>query len=37
MLKNTLNSFGINQDDCPHIDLNRRPETLTIEEFVSII
>ena len=37
MLKNTLKSFGINQRNCPHIDLNRRPETLTIEEFVSII
>ena len=37
MLKNTLKSFGIDQRDCPHIDLNRRPETLTIEEFVSII
>ena len=37
MLKNTLKGFGIHQDSCPHIDLNRRPETLTIEEFVSLI
>ena len=37
MLKNTLKGLGIHQDSCPHIDLNRRPETLTIEEFVSLI
>tara|TARA_Y100000588_G_scaffold393231_2_gene508316 strand:+ start:142825 stop:143589 length:765 start_codon:yes stop_codon:yes gene_type:complete len=37
MLKNTLKGFGILQGTCPEIDLNRRPETLTIEEFASLI
>jgi len=37
MLKNTLKGFGILQETYPKIDLNRRPETLTIEEFASLI
>ncbi len=37
MLKNTLKGLGIFQENCLHLDLNRRPETLTIDEFVSLI
>jgi len=37
MLKNTLKGFGIHQKDYPNIDLSRRPETLTVSEFASLI
>jgi len=37
MLKNTLKGFGIHQEDYPHINLNRRPESLTIGEFASLL
>ena len=32
-IKNTLKGYNIDQEICPQIDLNRRPETLSIEEF----
>jgi len=35
MLRNSLSTLEINRDKC-HIDFKRRPEQLTIDEFLDI-
>jgi len=37
MLRNTLSGWGISKEVQEHINFTRRPETLTIDEFVSMV
>jgi hypothetical protein len=37
MLRNTLKGWDIHPDLQEQINFNRRPETLTIEEFVTLV
>ena len=37
MLRNTLSGWDISKEVQEHINFTRRPETLTIDEFVSMV